>query len=511
MANLRNNYYFSSFFWSTFQKILNAVINFISVPLLLGYYGKIEYGILGIATACNGYMHLLDLGMNTGAVKFYSQWRSEGKNDLISHVARTNISFYGIISFINIIGLLALAIWGEGLFAVSHEHFILLRKCLIIIAFFSIFSWGATTFEQLLIADLQIAFTMQVQSVIAVLKAALIGMIFLLNLSLTEYFFILTTVIAVAVIPYVLRCIRCRLIDSIRPALYWKDFKIVILFSLSIFALSLFQMTATQSRPIILSIFAVDGADTVADFKIIEVVPLFIIMICGTFSSIFLPKASCIVSQGIHKEEEQFAYKWTVLTSIISNCLCFPFILGARDVISAYVGNAYEHLSYWLVVWTICVLFQVHSTPANALILARGKTKVMVYISALACVVSMIINAILANKYGVGSAIIGYAFYIVINLISNYFYYYKKVLNISIITILYSFLYPTFWGVLSCILVFVITNSFSLNSFTIDRYNYILEFVVKAICWVVFYLIMLLVFRVIMIKDKKLMTKFDIQ
>lgn len=68
---LRNNYYFSSFFWSTFQKIINAIVGFISVPLLLGYYGKAEYGILGIATACNGYMHLLDLGMNTGAVKFF--------------------------------------------------------------------------------------------------------------------------------------------------------------------------------------------------------------------------------------------------------------------------------------------------------------------------------------------------------------------------------------------------------------------------------------------------------
>ena len=72
------NYYLSSFVWSTAAKILTAVVGFVTVPLLLGYYGKAEYGLLSIATACNSYMALLDLGMNTGAVKFYSQWKAEG-------------------------------------------------------------------------------------------------------------------------------------------------------------------------------------------------------------------------------------------------------------------------------------------------------------------------------------------------------------------------------------------------------------------------------------------------
>ena len=66
-----NKYFLSSFFWSTFSKVLNALFGFVSVPLLLGYFGKAEYGLLSIATACNGYMHLMDLGMNTGAIKFF--------------------------------------------------------------------------------------------------------------------------------------------------------------------------------------------------------------------------------------------------------------------------------------------------------------------------------------------------------------------------------------------------------------------------------------------------------
>ena len=118
-----NNYYLSSFFWSTQAKILNAILGFISIPLLLGYYGKADYGILSIATACNAYMHVLDLGMNTGAVKFFSQWRAEGKDRLINNVARTNYTFYILISAVNILGLLVLAWWGEGLFSITPGQF----------------------------------------------------------------------------------------------------------------------------------------------------------------------------------------------------------------------------------------------------------------------------------------------------------------------------------------------------------------------------------------------------
>ena len=126
-----NKYFLSSFFWSTFSKVLNALFGFVSVPLLLGYFGKAEYGLLSIATACNGYMHLMDLGMNTGAIKFFSQWEAEGNRGMIKRVSRTNVTFYFIISIFNILGLLSLALWGEGLFSVTHEQFGQLKTCFV--------------------------------------------------------------------------------------------------------------------------------------------------------------------------------------------------------------------------------------------------------------------------------------------------------------------------------------------------------------------------------------------
>lgn len=498
------NYYISSFFWSTLSKVLTAIVGFISVPLLLGYYGKADYGILSLATACNGYMHLLDLGMNVGAVKFFSQWKAQGNIDKIYRVARTNITFYFIISLINIVGLLALAFEGEGFFAISHEQFLQLRICLLIIAIFSVFSWGATTFNQLLIADKQITFTMQVQCLITLLKVVAIALVFVANLTLTTYFLYITCFVALAFIPYAYKCKADGLIDSLKPAWYWEDFNIVLTFSLSIFFLSIFQVTATQSRPILLGIFAQNGATAVADFRIIEVVPQFIIMLCGTFSGIFLPKTSEMVAKNDEAAMREFAYKWTVYTTVITTIMCFPFILCAPEVLAAYVGKEYIYLSKWLIIWCITVLIQMHTTPGNALVLAHGKTKSLVKITSIACIGSMFLNAVLCKYYDVGSAVIAYFVYVLIIMGLYYMYFYKKLLHLSRLRMFRCFALPTSIALLCYIFVYLIPVSTSLYGDINERVTYIFVCVTKSMIWLILYMAILQTTRII---DFKILRK----
>lgn len=501
---IKNNYYASSFFWSTTQKILNAILGFISIPLLLGYYGKAEYGILAIATACNGYMNLLDLGMNIGTVKYFSQWRTEGKTKLIDRVAQTNISFYFLIACINSVTLICLGLFGEHLFAITHEQFLQLKTCLFIIAIFSVFSWETTTFNQLLISNKQIAYTMQIQCIQILLKALLICIVLWKHIPLTVYFLGLTAITSFLLFPYAIKCKKQSLINSFKPAFYWKDFKVVAIFSLSIFTLSLFQMTATQSRPILLGIFATNGAETVSEFRIIEVVPQLIIMIGGTFSSIFLPKTSEIIAKKNDKEIKAFAYKWTTITTIIASVLCFPFILSAKEVLTAFVGNEFQNLSVWLIIWVVCTLLQIHSSPITALILAYGKVKILVFASAISCIISMIINALLAPKYGVGSAIIGYACYILIVLCINYLIYYRRIMKLSLYKILLSFSLPALCGCIALIATdFIFLHTTHINLYN-ERLDNIIYFSIKCLCWLTLFTVLILSFRIVKIINKKI-------
>ena len=485
------NYYLSSFVWSTAAKILTAVVGFVTVPLLLGYYGKAEYGLLSIATACNSYMALLDLGMNTGAVKFYSQWKAEGDIPKIFRVARTNITFYIIISAINSALLLLVAFFGEGLFAVESGQFATIRHCLCIIAAFSVLSWVTTVFNQLLIADGQMAYTMKVQCLQALLKAAAVGLVFIADFDITEYFFIVTAIVAMALLPYACRCKRCRLIDGFAPSWHWNDFKVVVTFSLSIFALSLFQMTATQSRPILLGIFASNGATAVADFRIIEVVPQLIIMIGGTFSGIFLPKTSQMVAQNDTKAMHEFAYKWTTYTSVITAMLCFPFILCAGDVLTAYVGKSYAHLAIWLQIWCVTVLVQMHTTPGNALVLAYGKTKLLVRVTAGACACSIALNIALCKYFDVGSAIIAYFIYVLFIIGLYYAYFYKKLLQLSRWRMFKSFLIPVAEAALVYAVASLVPVSAGWFGVGDGRLAHILACAVKSLLWLVPYAVLL--------------------
>lgn len=487
----KSNYYISSLFWSTLSRVLNAVLGFITVPLLLAYYGKVEYGLLSIATACNGYMNLLDLGMNTGAVKFYSQWKSEGNINKVFRVARSNITFYMVIAIINILLLLGVALFGETMFSVTHLQFLQIRLCLYIIALFSLISWITTVFNQLLIADKQMAFTMQVQCVQAILKAILVLCVLYAHLKLTTYFFFLTALVAVAFIPYAYKCKRDGLIDSYKPAWYWDDFKIVINFSLSIFALSLFQVTATQSRPILLSVFASNGATSVADFRIIEVIPSLIIMIGGTFSGIFLPKTSEMVAKNDSFAMKTFAYKWTTYTTAIVALLCFPFILCAKEVLAAYVGTEYTNLSQWLIIWCLTVLIQMHTTPGNALVLAHGKTKLLVKVTAVGCLLSMAINIALCRYFNVGSAILAYFIYVCIIIGLYYVSFYKKLLNLSRRKMIKCFVVPTSIAAIVYVIVSLIPVDIGIFGHINERFAYILVCIIKTFIWSVPYIAIL--------------------
>lgn len=499
----KNNYYLSSFFWSTLSKVLNAILGFVSIPLLLGFYGKADYGILSIATACNGYMHLLDLGMNTGAIRYFSLWKAEKKFDLIQKVAHTNITFYMIIAGVNAIGLLALAFWGESLFSITHAQFLQLRSCLFILALFSIICWVSTAFNQLLVSDKQMTFTMQMQCLQTLLKTALVFVVLWADLSLTTYFFFLTLLIALLIIPYACKCLKDKLIDSLRLGNYWKEFRIVLTFSLSLFALSIFQVTATQSRPILLSIFTNKGADVVAEYRIIEVFPLFIIMIGGTFSSIFLPKTAEMVARNIHSEISNFAYRWTRLTSILANCLCFPFIFSAKEILTSYVGSSYSNLSVWLVLWSITVLIQIHTTPGNSLVLAYGKTKPLVITSAISCIISIIINILCCRYYGVGSAVIGYLVYVVIVIVVYYGSYYKKLMNLSRLKMLSAFCLPTGLAFIALFFVrFIPFEHFPTGDFS-ERIDMFVLFLVKSFSWGIVYVILLSVFNFLLTKRRR--------
>lgn len=485
-------YIANSFIWSSISKILNALLKFISIPLLLNYFGKESFGLITLAISINAYMQLLDMGMNTGAVKFFSQWIANKNYGLINRVTRTNLTVYSILGILNCIILLLIAWRGSSLFNITESEFSKFRYLLYILAGTSIINWTTFVFNQLLIAGEKIAFTQKILSIRNILNLCIVLLTLHFEWSLIKYFFIDSIISMLIIIPYYLKCKQKKLIKSILPGFFWKDFSIVFKYSLAIFAMSIFQFTATNSRPLILGMFSNTASSILADYRIVEVFPIFIISIGGMLISILLPKSSKAVEVNDYITINKIAYEGTKYTSILVSLLCFPIILSSNELLTLYVGDSYSHLSIWLSLWVFTLTLYLHNSPVSSLVLATGKTRMLVYSSAIACFVSIIINIILSKSLGVGSAVIGYFLYIGIQMSFYYFYFNNKVLHLNSLKIFKSFYIPTLIGLLLTILFFFIPLKFD---------SIVLCIIVKSILWLFLYVIIIITAKIVSIRE----------
>lgn len=494
MVNDNIKYFAGSFIWGVIAKSLDAIIKFITTPLLLIYFGKDNFGLITLAISINAYISILDMGMNTGSIKFFSQWLEKGDYELIDRVSRTNLTFYLGIGIINSFILLLLALYPDLIFNININQLSVFQNLLIILSIVSLFNWSSFVFNQLLIADEKIGLVQQLFSIRSVLLLIVVLLTINLNFSLTEYFIGYIIINSLIIIPYCIICLKRKLVKSLRPAFYWKDFSIVLKYSLAIFAISLFQFTATQSRPLILAMFSVSGVDILSDYRVIEVFPIFIISIGGMLISIFLPKASKSILNNNRNEIEKFAYKGTLYTSILTAILCFPVMLVSKDLLTLYVGAEYADLNIWLSLWAFTLVLFLHNSPVASLVLASGKTKMLICSSAIACIISIIINAILCPYFGVGSAVLGYLVYILIQMSFYYLYFNSKVLALKSLNIFKAFLFPTFLGILISTVIILLKLEFN---------NIYIQIIVKCGLFLGIYIAALYLLRII------LMSKFN--
>ncbi|MCI0922717.1 lipopolysaccharide biosynthesis protein, partial [Sphingobacterium rhinopitheci] len=454
-----SNYFAKSISWSIISNLSNALIKFITLPLLLTYFGRDDFGLITIAVSVNAYLQLLDMGVNTGAINFFSKWIANNENKLLDSVARTSITFYTIIGAINSIALLIVAFYGLHFFKIDPNHEHELFYLFIILAIFSIFNWAGSVFNQLLIADSKFSYVQKIKLLSTVLSLIVTFYVIYFRCSLQVYFFLFTVSNSIVIIPLAIVSKKNKLISNFKLGTDWKNFNIILKYSSAILLMAIFQMSAVKLRPIVLVMFSNNGAGVVADFRILETITAFIISMGSMSTSIFLPKTSSLIQNCDVEKINEFAYVGTRYTSIFTCLICFPFILCGKEILSLYVGIEYEHLYYWLVLWVITIVLFLHNGPAASLVLATRKTRMLVFSSAIACVISIVVNSYLAPYFSVGSAVIGYAIYVVIQMMFYYFYFNNRILKLNSFKVFKAFLYPTF---LASVIYFAV-NIFEFN------------------------------------------------
>lgn len=494
---MKGQYYINSFFWSTLRTLLTAVLNFVSVPILLKYFGIDDYGILTLAISTNAYVAILDVSGSSGPIKYFSGWIAKGEIEHLKRVAGTSISFYGLFGIINAVVLLVIAFFGGSWFGLTPNQFETFKIALFILAAFSVLNWSTHIFSQLLIASENVAYTHKVNIVATLMNFAVVLITVYFKLTLNQYFLGYIALQSLVVIPFFYKTKKLHLIDNPFPCNYWREFGEVLKYSLALFAMGVFQAMAAKSRPLLLGLASDNAATILGEYRIIEVFPAFIISLCGALIGIFLPKTSKFVADNNIAGMENIAYNGTKYTSLLTCFICFPILINSAEILSVYVGAEYEYLANWMMLWILTLILNLYNSPMSSLILATGKTRMLVYSSAISCVVSMIINYFLCTTLGVGSAVVGYLIYIIIQQLFYYFYFNNRIMGMNSIRILKMLLVPTLLGGCVALLLMLIPYDWSMLS----KGGIIVEGAIKALVWAALYSGVLCIFRFVTINE----------
>jgi O-antigen/teichoic acid export membrane protein len=438
---------FSGSIWGILAKILDAGAKFITIPLLVGYYGKADYGLIALVFSLNAYLRLMDLGMNVGSVRFFSMWEAKADWESIGKASRSSMIFYGAIGLVNSVIFIIMANYGQAIFNLKPDQIPTYRIMMYILSASTVLNWLSNIIIQLLSARGELGYVNRVTIISSILNfaVALAAINFGWSLPLYFLFFTISTLIPIPLNILRLKVFPLSLAKLLLPKWDGKIFREIIGYSSAIFLMGLFQLTANELRPILLARYA-SGIDVLTDYRVIQTIAMLIISFGTIFLQVLLPAASKVYQEQNYPKMERMVLQATRYITIFLSFIVFLLILNSESILLLYMGKNYLHLSIWLNLWLITVLLNMHNTPVASLVLSSGKTRFLIYSSATACIVSLPITVILAPSLAVGAAVIGYLVYMLIQIGFFYVYYIPKVLRLDSKKIFFGSFFPSVIG-----------------------------------------------------------------
>lgn len=418
----------SGVIWTSFVNVVNGVYGFISVPLLIAYFGKSDYGLIGLAMSINVYLGLMDLGFNSTNVRFFSNWLTKRNYSKVSRLFQTSLAFYGILGLLNAIILLVVSVYSDSIFNVSQGQDIIIKHLFYILAVSAFISWYTSCFDQLIRANEYVGWTQKMTLLPKGLQIAILILTITMGLSI-EWYYALTAFSMFVIIPFMVVKIRhlCPFI-SFTPAIDWGVLRQVLPYSLNIFSFGLFQFSIVNLRPVFLGMRCTP--ESVTDYRVLNGIIAIVLMLGGAFMGVFLPSATKVVARHDKESQDKIAYQGTRFISITICFCCFGIMSVTPEILSVYVGKEYLYLVAWLDLWLLATLVS-HNQAISSLILAGADIRAITYSTIAASVIGLVVCWILIPKYEVGGTVIAYLVYCLVQILFYYLYYWPKIMHID--------------------------------------------------------------------------------
>lgn len=426
--------------WSTICTILGAAYSFFATPILIGYFGNANYGLISLATSLNVCVGLADIGMNTTNVRFLSIWIQEKNWWKVNELFKTSLAIYGMMGILNILVLSVVFVYTKDMFNVSDTQNVTLRHLLLIVIICSMLNWYFSCIEQVIRATENVGWFQKIAIIPKFFLVLVLASTLLFKFSI-ETFMALTMTVGFITIPLQVRKIRKEIPGiSFLPQFNQKIFKEILPYSVNMFSFAIFQFIYFNLRPVLLGVRG--EIESVTDYRILDGIVNVVGLFPGLFFGVLLPTASRVVKSGNQEALERIAYDGTKYLSIFLSFVVFGIMTIGHDLLMIYVGKDFEHLTIWLYLWLFLIMGN-HTNFISSLMLSQPNLRPLMYNTAFSSLLGLVSCWLLIPYFQVGGTIMSFMFYSMSQLLFYYNYYWRHLFGLSSRRILIHSLMPS--------------------------------------------------------------------
>lgn len=328
--------------------VLQAVIGFVYVPLLLHYIGKSEYGLYQLMGSFIAYLGLMDFGLTTAVVRFYTKYRTERKELMQENLLALAMRGYGVVSLLMLLTGAVLYFYLPRFFAGSMTvtEITSAQQIFLVLLFNIILNMLTLVFRAILNSHQKYLFLKGTETLQLLLQPIIVILVLqqhpsALALALVQT--ALNILLACLRIYYCFNKLQVKIKFHCWDAAMVADFRKL---ALSVFAVSIIDHIFFKTNKVILGI--VDGTSAVAVYSLASIVYMNYMALSVAISSVYLP----YVTEMVTKDEpiENFTKLFIKIGRVQYFLLALVssgFIVFGKQFVVLWAGSSFA-AAYWM-------------------------------------------------------------------------------------------------------------------------------------------------------------------
>lgn len=463
--------------------VANTLVQLVYTPFLTRMLGQSEYGLYSMVASIIGYLTVLDLGFGNAIIVYTAKYRARKEYDkekkmqgmfkIIFYIIGVIVFLLGIILYFNV----------DKLFSSSMSLVELKKaKIMMIILSFNLFiTFSFNIYSSIITAYEKFIFLKLISILNTILKPLMMIPLLFLGYKSIAMCCCITLVNIIVVLSNYLYCKMKLKIDVRFSGFDKKMFFEMFGYSFFIFLASVVDKVNWSVDQVIIGMLV--GTVAVSVYSIASQLNQLFILLSTAVSSVFLPKISKMVAEGITSDKlTDEMIKVGRIQYYIIFIMVSGFVLVGKQFIFWWVGKEYIQSYYIALLLIIPLCFPLIQNLGISIMQAMNRHKFRAILTSIMAAVNIFVSYFLTKAYGAIGAAFGTAISLIICNIIIMNLYYRFALKLNVIK---------FWReILNMTLSFIIPILLILLFMNFTNFSGIFSVVIYAVVYAIMYFAM---------------------